>query len=104
MAAVQPIIAAASLVYGIVQGERGSQAQKKGLRLQGEAQQAAMASAARAEQTAADQWARENRKAPDIGALLTSEQQLAGSGSLLSGAAGVPGGKLKLGRPTLLGG
>lgn len=104
MGYVQAIVAAAGAVYGIVQGERSSQAQKKGLRLQAEAQQAAAARATVADRAAADQYARENRKVPDIGALLTQESSLSGSSSLLSGPRGVGSGQLKLGRPTLLGG
>lgn len=95
-------VALASLTYGVVQGERSSQAQKKGLRLQAEAQQAAVQQATRQERASADALARENQKIPDIGAMLTRAQEGSGYTSLLSGSRGTAG--RSLGRPTLLGG
>lgn len=95
-------IAVASLTYGVIQGERGSQNQKKGLRLQKEAQDAATAQAMRQERASSEQYARENAKIPDIGAMLTSAQDSSGYSSLLSGVRGNAG--RSLGRPTLLGG
>lgn len=95
-------IAVASLTYGVIQGERGSQNQKKGLRLQREAQDAATAQAMRQERASSEQYARENAKIPDIGAMLTSAQDSSGYSSLLSGVRGNSG--RSLGRPTLLGG
>lgn len=97
-------VALASLTYGVIQGERGSQNQKKGIRLQKEAQDRAEARAVRQENSAAEQRRRESARVPDIGAMLTQEQSLSGVSSLLSGAGGVAPGRLKLGRPTLLGG
>ena len=85
MGYVQAAVAAASAIYGIVQGERSSQAQKKGLRLQKEAQDAASAQAMRQERASSEQYARENAKIPDIGAMLTSAQDSSGYSSLLSG-------------------
>lgn len=102
MGYVQAAVAAASAIYGIVQGERSSQAQKKGLRLQKEAQDAATAQAMRQERASSEQYARENAKIPDIGAMLTSAQDSSGYSSLLSGVRGNAG--RSLGRPTLLGG
>jgi len=102
MGYVQAAVAAASAIYGIVQGERSSQAQKKGLRLQKEAQDAASAQAMRQERASSEQYARENAKIPDIGAMLTSAQDSSGYSSLLSGTRGNAG--RSLGRPTLLGG
>lgn len=102
MGYVQAAVAAASAIYGIVQGERSSQAQKKGLRLQKEAQDAATAQAMRQERASSEQYARENAKIPDIGAMLTSAQDSSGYSSLLSGTRGNAG--RSLGRPTLLGG
>lgn len=101
---VQAAIAIGSLAYGIIQGERGSMAQKKGIRLQKEAQDRAEARAVRQENAAAESYRRENARIPDIGAMLTQEQTLAGTNSLLSGPGGVAAGRLRLGRPTLLGG
>lgn len=97
-------VALASLTYGVIQGERGSQNQKKGIRLQREAQDRAEARAVRQENAAAEAQRRESAKIPDIGAMLTQEQTLAGTNSLLSGPGGVAAGRLRLGRPTLLGG
>lgn len=104
MGYVQAAIAVAAMAYGVIQGERSSQAQKKGLRLQAEAQDRAEARAVRQENAAAESYRRENAKIPDIGAMLTQEQTLAGTNSLLSGPGGVAAGRLRLGRPTLLGG
>lgn len=97
-------VALASLTYGVIQGERGSQNQKKGIRLQREAQDRAEARAVRQENAAAEAQRRESAKIPDIGAMLTQEQTLAGTNSLLSGPGGVAAGRLRLGRPTLFGG
>ena len=102
MGYVQAAIAVAGAVYGVIQGERSSQAQKKGLRLQAEAQQAAVQQATRQERASADALARENEKIPDIGAMLTRAEDGSGYSSLLSGMRGT--GNRSLGRPTLLGG
>lgn len=102
MGYVQAAIAAASAVYGIVQGDRSNRAQKRGLQLQAEAQQAAVQQATRQERASADALARENQKIPDIGAMLTRAQEGSGYTSLLSGSRGTAG--RSLGRPTLLGG
>jgi hypothetical protein len=69
-----------------------------------DAQDRAEARAVRQENAAAESYRRENAKIPDIGAMLTQEQALAGTSSLLSGPGGVAAGRLRLGRPTLLGG
>lgn len=93
----------AGLAYGIIQGERGRQAQKKGLRLQGEAQQTAEDAAMRQERQAMEAQRRANQRKPDISALLAGEQGL-GVSSMLSGPAGVALNRLRLGRSSALGG
>lgn len=100
---VQAAIAVASLAYGVIQGERGSQAQKKGLRLQGEAQRTAEQSAMQQQRRADEEAARANRKAPDISALLAGEQGL-GVSSMLTGPGGAALNRLRLGRSSAFGG
>lgn len=97
-------VLAVGATYGVIQGERSSQAQKRGLRLQAEAQKAAMASARKQEAASAEEYARANRRQPDIGSLLMDAERGAGMSSLLSGPGGVANSRLKLGRPSLLGG
>lgn len=81
------------------QSSKQAQAQK---RAQGKAEDAA----AKQEQEAQREFRRQNRKAPDIGALLAANRDGAAGGvgsTMLTGAAGVDPGALSLGRSTLLG-
>ena len=103
MGYVQAAAAVAGLAYGIIQGERGSQAQKKGLRLQCAAQQTAEDAAMRQERQAMEAQRKANQRKPDISALLAGEQGL-GVSSMLSGPAGVALNRLRLGRSSALGG
>lgn len=95
-------IEVASLVYGIVQGERGAAAQRKGLRQQADAQRFAEGAAMRQERTAQEAQAKANAKSPDVSALLAGQQGF-GVSSMLSGPAGVALNRLRLGRGSALG-
>ena len=100
MGYVQAAAGVAGLAYGVIQGERGSQAQKRGLRLQAEAQRTAEEQALRQERRAEQDLAREMRKSPDIGAILAGESLYGGgSSALLTGNRGRP----RLGRSGALG-
>lgn len=107
MAVAGGISAAVSALTGIYSGVTQEQAQRKGRRDQREAQNVAVASAASEQRKADEALAAANRKAPDVGSLLTAEQQARLKGpstSLLTGSAGVDPNRLKLGRASLLGG
>ena len=101
-AAVLPVLAAATAVstaYSIYSGEKASSAQKK-------ANAQAQTNAKKQAQLAEQDTNRANQKAPDIGALLSTNQQqsLSGqSGTMLTGAQGVDPNSLSLGKSTLLG-
>lgn len=103
MAGLQAAIALAGTAYGIIQGERGSMAQKKGLKLQAAAQRSAEDAAMRQQRMADEASAKANARKPDISALLAGEQGL-GVSSMLSGPAGVALNRLRLGRSSALGG
>lgn len=100
MGYVQAAAAVAGLAYGVIQGERGSQAQKKGLRMQDEAQQTAESRALRQERQAEEQFNRANRKTPNIDDILAGESLYSGSSPLLTGGRRSP----RLGSSSALGG
>ena len=101
-AAVLPVLAAATAVstaYSIYSGEKASSAQKK-------ANKKAQANADKQAQLAEQDLNRANQKSPDVGALLSANQQqsLSGqSGTMLTGSQGVDPNSLSLGKSTLLG-
>lgn len=102
-AAIVPIVMAAATVastaYSIHSGEQQKRAQKS-------ATKTAQANADKQAQLAEQDTNRANQKAPDIGALLSANQQqsLSGqSGTMLTGAQGVDPNSLSLGKSTLLG-
>lgn len=103
MGYVQAAAAVAGLAYGVIQGERGNAAQKKGLRQQADAQRFAEGAAMRQERQAQEAQAKANAKAPDVSALLAGQQGF-GVSSMLSGPAGVALNRLRLGRSSALGG
>ena len=103
MGYVQAAIAAAGLVYGVVQGERGNRAQKRGLAMQAEAQQSAEDAAMRQERQTAEAQRKAARRPADVSALLAGERGM-GISSMLSGPAGVALNRLRLGRSSALGG
>ena len=93
-------VAAARTAYSIYSGEKQQSAQKK-------ANQQAQANAAKQAQQAEQEINRANQKSPDVGALLSANQQqsLSGpSGTMLTGSQGVDPNSLALGKSTLLGG
>lgn len=93
------IAAVAGSAYSIYSGEKASSAQKK-------ANAQAQTNAKKQAQQAEQDTNRANQKAPDIGALLSANQQqsLSGqSGTMLTGAQGVDPNSLSLGKSTLLG-
>lgn len=102
MAVITAAAAVAGLAYGIIQGERSSMAQKKGLRQQADAQRFAEGAAMRQEREASEAQAKANAKAPDVSALLAGQQGF-GVSSMLSGPAGVALNRLRLGRGSALG-
>ena len=98
-----PVIAAAAAVagtaYSIYSGERASSAQKT-------AAKKAQANADKQAQQAEQEINRANQKSPDVGAMLSANQQqsLSGqSGTMLTGSQGVDPNSLALGKSTLLG-
>lgn len=96
-----------SAASSITTGVTSANAQRKGRRDQREAQNVAVATAASEQRKSDEALAAANRKAPDVGSLLTAEQQARLKGpstSLLTGSAGVDPNRLKLGRASLLGG
>lgn len=96
---VMAVAAVASTAYSIYSGEKASSAQKK-------ANAQAQTNAKKQAQLAEQDTNRANQKAPDIGALLSTNQQqsLSGqSGTMLTGAQGVDPNSLSLGKSTLLG-
>lgn len=101
-AAVIPILAATAAVstaYSVYSGEKQQSAQKK-------ASAQANANAKKQAQQAEQELNRANQKSPDVGALLSANQQnaLSGqSGTMLTGAQGVDPNSVPLGRNTLLG-
>lgn len=103
MGTVQAAVAVAGLAYGIIQGERGASAQRKGLRQQAAAQQFAEDAAMRQERNAQEAQAKANARRPDVSALLAGERGF-GVSSMLSGPAGVALNRLRLGRSSALGG
>lgn len=102
MAQIQAIAAVAGLAYGIIQGERGNSAQRKGLRQQADAQRFAEGAAMRQERSAQEAQAKANQRGPDVSALLAGQQGY-GVSSMLSGPAGVALNRLRLGRGSALG-
>ena len=93
-------VAAAGTAYSVYSGERASSAQKK-------ANKQAQANATKQAQQAEQEINRANQKSPDVGALLSANQQqsLSGqSGTMLTGSQGVDPNSLALGKSTLLGG
>lgn len=103
MGQIQAAIALAGLAYGVIQGERGSKAQKRGLRQQADAQQFAEDAALRQERQASEAQRRAARRPADVSALLAGERGM-GISSMLSGPAGVALNRLRLGRSSALGG
>lgn len=103
MGYLQAAVAVAGLAYGIIQGERGATAQRRGLRQQADAQQFAEDAALRQERQAAEAQRKASRRPADVSALLAGERGM-GISSMLSGPAGVALGRLKLGRSSALGG
>lgn len=91
----------------ILQGESQKRAQKRAASRQAEAQRLAT-SRATAEQRRQEQGQRKlNRRKPNTTSLLAEERRAAGTGpgaTTLTGAAGVSGEKLTLGKTSLLGG
>lgn len=93
-------VAAAGTAYSIYSGEKQQSAQKK-------ANKQAQANAAKQAQQAEQEINRANQKSPDVGALLSANQQqsLSGqSGTMLTGSQGIDPNSLTLGKSTLLGG
>lgn len=93
-------VAVTALAYTVYSGERAASAQKK-----------ANARAEQAGKLAADQqdqaMNKANAKTPDLQAILAGNLSAGGGGAgstLLTGASGVDGSKLLLGKSTLLGG
>lgn len=101
MGYIQAAMAVAGTAYGIIQGERGNSAQRQGLRRQAAAQEEAKAAAFRQDALAQEATNRANSKSPDASALLDRERN--SLSSMLTGANGVPYGRLRLGKPSLLG-
>jgi len=99
-AVIGAVAAAAGTAYSIYSGEKQQSAQKK-------ANQQAQANAAKQAQQAEQEINRANQKSPDVGALLSANQQqsLSGqSGTMLTGSQGIDPNSLTLGKSTLLGG
>ena len=96
---VMAVAAVASTAYSIYSGEKQKSAQKS-------AAKTAQANADKQAQLAEQDLNRANQKSPDVGALLSANQQqsLSGqSGTMLTGSQGVDPNSLSLGRATLLG-
>ena len=96
---VMAVAAAASTAYSIYSGEKQKSAQKS-------AAKTAQANADKQAQLADQDLNRANQKSPDVGALLSANQQqsLSGqSGTMLTGSQGVDPNSLSLGKSTLLG-
>ena len=94
------VAALAGTAYSVYSGEKQQSAQKK-------ANQQAQANAAKQAQQAEQEINRANQKSPDVGALLSANQQqsLSGqSGTMLTGSQGIDPSSLTLGKSTLLGG
>lgn len=86
--------------YAVYSGERASDAQQ-------EATKKADAVAKKQADQADQATNRANAKRPDIGAMLSANQQAAkagGSGTMLTGPSGIDPNVLQLGKNTLLGG
>ena len=96
---VMAVAAVASTAYSIYSGEKQKSAQKS-------AAKTAQANAKKQAQQADQEFNRANQKSPDVGALLSANQQrsLSGqSGTMLTGSQGVDPNSLSLGKSTLLG-
>lgn len=96
---VMAVAAVASTAYSIYSGEKQRSAQKA-------ANKKAQANADKQAQLAEQDLNRANQKTPDVGALLSANQQqsLSGqSGTMLTGSQGVDPNSLSLGKSTLLG-
>lgn len=92
-------VAAASAYSSYSQGKKSAAAQKT-------ANKKAQANADKQAQLAEQDLNRANQKSPDVGALLSANQQqsLSGqSGTMLTGSQGVDPNSLSLGKSTLLG-
>lgn len=79
---------------------------KQSMDQQKSAQKKAEQAAARQEQEAQREFRRQNKKQPDIAAMLAGNRDAAGGGvgsTMLTGPSGVDAGSLSLGKSTLLG-
>lgn len=91
----------------IYEGQKADREQKRALRRQEKAQRDAEARAISQQRRSEQEFAKANRKQPDIGSILEGEQQAALSGAsstMLTGPGGVDPNQLRLGRRSLLGG
>lgn len=117
-AVVGAAAAAAGAAYSIYSGERAASAQKdamkkqekmqtEALEVQKTGQQQAMELQKKQAATAEQNINRASRKQPDVAAIMTNAEQMAGqgpAGTMLTGPQGVDPNALALGKNTLLGG
>lgn len=99
MAVTAAVAAVASVGYSVYSGERAASAQK-------DAQAEARTNATKTAALADEANNKVNQKNPDTGALQSANAQAAkagGSGTMLTGSAGVDPSALQLGKNTLLG-
>lgn len=100
--------AVSSIALGVLAAASAAQAYStiKQTEAQKSAQGKAEDAASKQEQAAQREFKRQNRKQPDIAAMLAANRDAAGGGvgsTMLTGASGVEPGSLSLGKSTLLG-
>ena len=97
---------AATLGYGIYQGEKAGKEQRAAIKEQKRAQGEATARAERQQRLSEEAVNRANRKAPDVNAIMQAAQEAGSRGmgsTMLTGTRGVDPASLLLARSTLLG-
>jgi hypothetical protein len=102
-------VATGAVLAGVsaFQGQKQKSAEKKALRRQEAAQREATNRAAGEQRRGEQERRRANRRGPELGSLLGSQQRAGGggaAGTLLTGPSGVGRGNLTLGGGSLLGG
>lgn len=103
MAVTGAIAAVAGLASGAYSSYEQSRAQKKGMKMQEQAQKESVAAAAAQQRRAAMEARKANAKKPDVPSILAAESARAMQGpssTMLTGTSGTT----KLGRTSLLGG